>query len=579
MQRTISLLGILLFAPCSHAAVPFAYSVVEPQEVWNGHKPKVIGDFGLTGKAGIGIYFANAGFKLYRYPDFQPFLITSYQQGAGDEDAVVADVNGDGAPDIVVGGANGSYWLQNPLPAGKDPYSSQWQVHRIDSQHTAHDILAADINRDGRIDIATESGIYLQGNTPDQWNFAGVALIRRGLQGTSLANLTGDGFSDIIAPDASGTHLSWFENPLHHGGNPLADTWTEHVIDQSPGFTGEMTSLSFDINLDGRADVAMAPMYNDGNLAWYEAPPDPRASTWIKHVIGPVHYVHQGSLAQGDFDGDGHTDIAFAEQEQSSTKRIGVFYNAGSGSSWQLQVLAATGGHNLKTGPIGGDRYPSLLCANHGYYGASTKVELWRNPTSSGAPVSDEFTSLNSSLWTIENPRGDGTMGVIGNQAQIQVPAGSPHDLWTTNNAVRMVQTVANGDFAVEVKFDSAVNQRYQMQGVVVEEDSSNYLRFETYHDGTNTHLLAAAIVSDQPTIESDTPAPLPPGSTWLRVRRAGDQWMFEVSADGVTFNLAANFFHGLTVSRIGPYAGNNSDSGPAPAFTTVVDYFRALPN
>ena len=71
-----------------------------------------------------------------------------------------------------------------------------------------------------------------------------------------------------------------------------------------------------------------------------------------------------------DFDGDGLLDIAFAEQEQSAQKRIGIFFNQDSGATWALQVLAVTGGHNLKAGLIGNDRYPSLLCANHGYYGA-----------------------------------------------------------------------------------------------------------------------------------------------------------------------------------------------------------------
>jgi regulation of enolase protein 1 (concanavalin A-like superfamily) len=600
IRNAIFIILALAATQTAPAAVSFSYSVVEPQQVFNGHKPKVIADFGLTGQAGIGIYFANQGFRLYRHPNFTSFLITPYQQGANDEDARVADLNGDGAPDIVIGGSSGSYWLENPLRSGKDPYSSTWTLHHIDASHTSHDVLTGDINGDGKIDIATESGVYLQGSNADQWTFVGLTQIRRGYQGTSLENVTGDGFLDIIAPDPGGTRLSWFENPLHNGGNPVTDNWTEHIIDPSPGFAGDMTSAAFDVNRDGHLDVLMTPMYNDGNLSWYEAPADPRSSLWKKHVIAQAHYVHQGSLQIGDFDGDGLLDIAFAEQEQSAQKRIGIFFNQGSGATWTLQVLAVTGGHNLKAGLIGNDRYPSLLCANHGYYGAPTPVELWRNqtqaavpappppptppappappvPPAPAGPVSDEFTALDSSLWTFENPVGDGTVRVVEKRAaMISLPGGVPHDLWFRNNAARLVQSVGNVDFAVEVKFDSSVKQRYQMQGIVVEQDNSNYIRFETYSDGSSVHVFAATFASDQPSVQADSQIPPPSGSTWLRIRRAGNLWSFDWSADGVSFTYGASFNYPLTVSRIGPHAGNNNDTGASPPLNLLVDYFRA---
>jgi hypothetical protein len=79
-------------------------------------------------------------------------------------------------------------------------------------------------------------------------------------------------------------------------------------------------------------------------------------------------------------DGDGSPDLVLAEQEQSPTKRIAVFYNVKrDGSTWERQILATTGGHNPKIGKIGKDRRPSLLNANHGFYGAPNPIELWRN--------------------------------------------------------------------------------------------------------------------------------------------------------------------------------------------------------
>ena len=90
--------------------------------------------------------------------------------------------------------------------------------------------------------------------------------------------------------------------------------------------------------------------------------------------------MHQGSIQVADFDGDGNPDLALAEQEQSETDRVAVFYNLErDGSSWGRQILAATGGHNIKVGDIDNDGDSDILNANHGFFGAANPVELWRN--------------------------------------------------------------------------------------------------------------------------------------------------------------------------------------------------------
>ena len=360
--RRLRLSAMLMsFALTSWSAdLQFSHAIVDPFQVSNGHKPKVMGDFGGNGQVGLGAETAGQGFILYQAPNWTAHLIARYGNGPGDEDAQVADVNGDGALDIVVGGLNGNtYWLENPLKKGQDPYNSTWAVHQIGSGPSSHDLVTGDINGDRKIDVATESGVYLQGATPDSWRFIGRPYINRDLEGTALINLYNDGYLDLIAPYGNATQLAWFENPLHRGADPATNVWTPHVIDAGPGFSGDMTIAVADFNNDGRVDVAMCPMYDDANLVWYEGPP-PGNSTWAKHVIGRVSYVHQGSLQVQDFNADGQLDIAFAEQEQSPTKRVGLFVNQGAGSSWSLQLLAASGGHNIKAGVVGTDRLPSI---------------------------------------------------------------------------------------------------------------------------------------------------------------------------------------------------------------------------
>jgi hypothetical protein len=575
-------LAFLAVSRVAIASFQFSYTVIDPRLLPNGRKPKVIGDFANDGTAGVAAESAGNGFLIYRYPDWTPQQITPYGNGGGDEDAQAVDINGDGARDIVIGGLNGfTWWIENPLKQGKDPYRTIWNAHTIDNRgFQSHDVVAGDINRDGKMDIATESGIYFQGATPDTWTLVGYPQIDRGYEGTSIANLLGDGFLDLIAPDPNGVRFAWFENPAHLGGNPLTDTWTMHVIDPSPGFATYMTSAVADLNHDGSLDIAMTPMYDDGNLVWYEGPADPRNGTWVKHVIGPMSYVHQGSLQIADFDGDGNPDIAFAEQEQSATKRVGIYYNNGNASSWTLQVLATTGGHNIKAGMIGNDRLPSLLSANHGVFGAANPLELWRNagyPTSTG-PVSDEFngTVLDSSVWRFENPAGNGSVRLNGSQALISVPANSAHDLWAGGNqSARIVQSIENGDFQVEAEFDSVVTRQYQMQGIVAEQDAANYERFEVYSDGATPQLFAASVIAGAPVVRYSEPMPALTGPCWLRMKRVGTNWTLSWSGDGTNFAAQVVFNRALTVNAVGPYAGNDGNS--PPAFTAAIAYFRAL--
>jgi hypothetical protein len=361
--------------------VPFQSIVVDGKTLDNGRKPKVIIDPDGVG-AVVGAQVGMKGFALYRRGR-GPQLISRYGRGRGAEDAQAADLDGDGAPDIVVGGLDGiTNILHNPRHSGEctDPYRCPWKSTTLDTGHPSHDVVVGDVDHDGHIDVATESGIYLNRDRASRWRFIGRDLIPRDGQGTSLADLEGDGILDVIAPYRSGTILARFVNPLHHHGDPTHDQWQVQPIDEHPLFSGNMTTAVADLNGDGRNDIVLAPMYGGGGLVWYEAPVAP-GGTWRRHVIdATVNFVHQGSLKPTDLDDNGRPDIAFAEQDQSPTRRVGVFYNvAGDGSRWRLQVLSTNGGQNIKVGRIENDGQPSIVSARHGYFGGPNPLIEWRD--------------------------------------------------------------------------------------------------------------------------------------------------------------------------------------------------------
>ncbi len=194
------------------------------------------------------------------------------------------------------------------------------------------------------------------------------------------------------------------------------------------------------------------------------------------------------------------------------------------------------------------------------------------------SPISDDFHtgSLNTQLWTVVDPVGDGTVQLVGAGTAdahllLSVPAGTNHDAWTTNNALRVMQPTADEDFEIEAKFESEPNQKFQIHGLLVEQDADDFVRFSIHSTKNRVKVFAAHLVNGSPTTlvtQTITSSPI----TYLRLTRAGDQWTAQYSYDGVNWVTATSFSHPITATTAGVFAGN---AGPSnPAYTAVVDYF-----
>ncbi len=399
----------------------FERTVIDPRVQNSSHKPKVFDRFSQGGDNDIGS-LDSGGFKLYRYSqNWRPYVIFHPPGAPGDyEDAVTADVNGDGFKDIVLGGwGNRTVWAENPAASGKDPYTTPWTVHVVDTTRLSHELCAAILNKGGKMDIVTTSGIYFQGATLQEWTFVDIG---KGGQGTQVANMLGnrDGYQDVISvyQHDGKNQIVWFENPGHTGGNPITGHWKVHVVDADPGgkegANRDMDEMAFavgDINWDGRPDIVAASMgegpdrgndphqVGDG-LVWYEAPPDPRTGAWTKHVIDPTAgWVHASSIQLADFSGDDLLDVCYAEQDQSGpttgcgpgrgdgvpSPRLAICYRTRrDGSAWRTQVLShypdvGAGGFNSKVAIVGRDKLPSIVTSLHGFCNDVNPILLWRN--------------------------------------------------------------------------------------------------------------------------------------------------------------------------------------------------------
>lgn len=211
-------------------------------------------------------------------------------------------------------------------------------------------------------------------------------------------------------------------------------------------------------------------------------------------------------------------------------------------------------------------------------------------PPAASTIRSDDFNVclLDTSLWTWLDPYGDSSFGVLDTLTDdarllISVPGGVSHNIWTAGlNAPRLMQPANDTDFEVEVKFESALSERYQEQGILVMHEEADpeapddYIHFDFYSDGADTYLWAVVFPNGRPlSVIQKAIAPNGTAPLYMRVTREGDTWTVAHSTDGAAWTVEDPFDFALPVTSVGITASNQGSSGqPAPAHEVIVDYF-----
>jgi hypothetical protein len=246
-------------------------------------------------------------------------LIDDFTQGGVDgvHGIALADLDGDGRPELLAasGWNDGDFpdsiaWFRIP----KDPRNAaRWErfiLANRDAPRVGHYLGVGDVNRDGRIDVASAAKIGPDGNWFAWWEQPADAtkpwtkhLISRNQAGATnilIVDLNGDGKPDFLASRGHGTGVVWFEAP----------DWKPHEINTS--YIGPHGLATGDINRDGHPDFVVCAK-DSGILAWFEN--DGRGN-FTEHRIHEDQSAYEVRLV--DMNSDGALDILVAGQESQN---------------------------------------------------------------------------------------------------------------------------------------------------------------------------------------------------------------------------------------------------------------------
>ncbi|MBM3814548.1 MAG: VCBS repeat-containing protein [Acidimicrobiia bacterium] len=308
------------------------------------------------------------GVALYKRSPTGTWQKTMVDDAMAAEDLAVADLNGDGRPEIIaVGRATANvriYWNET---------ASIWPRHVITTGFRNQTAIAADFTGDGRPDVITNditgrrTILYAAPDWKQTVLHTGVNAIH-----SEVMDVDGDGDLDFIGARYTPGLIFWLQRPK----DPLREPWPYHVIDEfeKGGVNGIHGLIRGDVDRDGKLDLIANSAQPTGNfphsLAWFRVPANPRAP-WQRFVFaekdapGLSHY-----MGFGDVNGDGRPDIASAAKVADGGNWFAWWEQpASGGGAWKKHLIATgqEGATNIHMADVNGDGKTDFIASRgHG---------------------------------------------------------------------------------------------------------------------------------------------------------------------------------------------------------------------
>ncbi len=292
-----------------------------------------IGDIDGDGLLDIVVAAAAGGGNIYIYRNtstpgsisFAGAITVSYFTNANI--SVIADIDGDGLPDIISSELTNLAVFRNTSTVGSISFAA-----RVNFTAPANisGVATGDLDGDGKTDLLTSNGTtsvsaWRNTSTPGTVSFAARQDFTTPGSATdvALADIDGDGIMDIICTSTTPNDMSVFKGTSSSGSISMGAR-----TDYAAGANDQYFTIG-DFDGDGKPDVAVSSI-TSGNVGVYRNTSVSGTVSFSLPVAGPLppsFTANSGASQLGavDIDGDGLTDIVVTDQ---SVAKFSVLLNS-----------------------------------------------------------------------------------------------------------------------------------------------------------------------------------------------------------------------------------------------------------
>jgi len=241
--------------------------------------------------------------------------------------SVIADIDGDGLPDIISSELTNLAVFRNTSTVGSISFASRVN---FTSANSISGIATGDLDGDGKTDVlvsnnATSVSAWRNTSTPGSitFNTRQDFTTPGSATGVAVADIDGDGIMDIIVSSSTPNDMSVIKGTSSSGTISMGAR-----TDYGAGGNDQYLTIG-DFDGDGKADVAVSSI-TSGSVGVYRNTSVSGTVSFSLPVAGPLppsFTANSGASQLGavDIDGDGLTDIVVTDQ---SVAKFSVLLNS-----------------------------------------------------------------------------------------------------------------------------------------------------------------------------------------------------------------------------------------------------------